>query len=340
VNGLDKAAGVSTVSAMTVSAMPDPERSSPGPVTIVDAHHHLWDLSVRDQPWLAHPELEPLRRNFTLADLEPIAHAEGVTSTVLIQTVNNPAETPEMLALAAASDLVAGVVGWVDLAGPGVTDAIGALRRLPGAAFLAGIRHPALFEPDPGWLARPEILRGLAAVAAAGLVFDLVVTPAHLPAAVAAAASTPDLTFVLDHLGNPEVVPDMDEQWAASVRDLAALPNAVCKLSGILGVPVPGTTDVGNGASGPEATDTREPAAHTTASVAHMRPYYEVALDGFGPGRMMYGSDWPVSTLGSPYTRVIGAARVLTADLSAAERAAIFSGTARRIYGLTGPATP
>jgi L-fuconolactonase len=295
-------------------------------VTIVDAHHHLWDLSVRDQPWLADPELAPLRRNFTLGDLEPIADAEGVTSTVLIQTVNDAAETPEMLALAAASDLVAGVVGWVDLAAPDVADAIGALRALPGAAFLAGIRHPVLFEPDPQWLARPEVLRGLAAVATAGLAFDLVVTVQHLPAAVVAAASLPEVTFVLDHLGNPEVGWPVDEQWAASVAELAALPNTACKLSGILGVPAPG------GAPGL--------AGHTAASVAHMRPYYEIALSGFGPDRMMYGSDWPVSTLGSPYERVIGAARVLTAGLGTADRTAIFGGTARRIYGLGDPARP
>jgi L-fuconolactonase len=291
-------------------------------VTIVDAHHHLWDLSVRDQPWLAHRELAPLRRNFTLPDLGPIADAEGVTATVLIQTVTDAAETPEMLAIAAASDLVAGVVGWVDLTAPDVDDAVIALRTLPGAAYLAGIRHPLLAEPDPCWLSRRDVLRGLAAVAAAGLTFDLVVTPRQLPAAVSAVASVPELTFVLDHLGNPDVGWPVDEQWAGSVRDLAALPNTACKLSGILGVPAPGT-----GAFAP--------AGHAAASVAHLRPYYEIALDAFGPGRMMYGSDWPVSTLRSRYEHVIGAARVLTADLGAADRTAIFGGTARRIYALS-----
>jgi L-fuconolactonase len=289
-------------------------------MAIVDAHHHLWDLSVRDQPWLAQPELAPLRRNFTLGDLQPIADAEGITSTVLIQTVIDPAETPEMLALAAASELVAGVVGWADLAAPDVAGAIAALRDLPAAAFLAGIRHPVLAEPDPGWLARPEVHRGLAAVAAAGLAFDLVVTVQQLPAAVMAAVALPQLTFVLDHLGNPDVVWPVDEQWAAPVRELSALPNTACKLSGILGVPAPG--------------DLADQAAQ---SVAHLRPYYEIALTGFGPDRMMYGSDWPVSTLGSPYDRVIGAARALTADLSCTDRTAIFGGTAQRIYGLRDP---
>ena len=118
----------------------------------VDAHHHVWDLSVRHQPWLDQPELAPLRRNFVLSDLEPEAAAHGVTSTVLVQTVVEPGETPEMLALAARRGLVAGVVGWVDLEAPGAGDAIGALRQLPGGEFLVGIRHPVLIEPDPDWL--------------------------------------------------------------------------------------------------------------------------------------------------------------------------------------------
>ncbi len=301
-------------------------------MTVVDAHQHLWDLSVRDQPWLAsQPELAPLLRNFTLADLEPAARAAGVTSTVLIQTVIDPAETPDMLAIAAASNLVEGVVGWVDLTAPDAADRLAALQALPGASFLAGIRHPVLVEPDPRWLARPEVLRGLAAVAAAGLVYDLVVTPAQLPAAVAAAAAVPGLTFVLDHLGNPEVVSVVDAQWSGAVRELAALPNTACKLSGILGEPPPQPVGRAVAAIPPDSA---------AASVAHMRPYYQIVLDAFGPDRMMYGSDWPVSTLGAPYPQILAAARLLTADLSGPDRAAIFARTAQRIYGLSQPQGP
>jgi len=290
-------------------------------MTIVDAHHHVWDLSVRDQPWLAQPELAPLRRNFTLADLEPEAAAQDVGATVLVQTVTEPAETPEMLGLAAASDLVAGVVGWVDLEAPDVAEAIGALRQRPGGELLAGIRHPVLIEPDPDWLARPAVLRGLAAVAAAGLVFDVVGEPRHLPAAVAAAAATPQLTVVLDHLGNPDVGGGVDERWAKAFADLAALPNTVAKLSGILGEPAPG------------------PAAGGVAT-AHMRPFYEIALAGFGPDRLMFGSDWPVCTLTARYADVHAAARTLTAGLSQTERDAVFRETARRTYRLTRPGQP
>jgi len=263
---------------------------------IVDAHHHVWDLSVRDQPSLDQPGLAPLRRNFMLSDLEPDAAAEGVTSTVLVQTVTEPEETPEMLALAAGSDLIAG-------------------------ALLVGIRHPVLVEPDPDWLIRPAVLRGLADVAAAGLTFDVVSAPRHLRAAVAAAQATPQLTFVLDHFGNPEIGNEMDESWAAAFRAFAALPNTVAKFSGILGEPAPVSAD---------AADTTRASGPT----AHLQPYYEIALAGFGPGRLMFGSDWPVSTMMVGYGGVHAAARSLTADLSSAEKTAIFHDTAQRAYGL------
>jgi L-fuconolactonase len=282
-------------------------------MTVVDAHHHVWDLSVRAQPWLDQPQLAPLRRNFLLADLEPEAAAHGVTSTVLVQTVAEPEETPEMLALAAGSDLIAAVVGWADLEALDVADAIGVLQQSADGGLLRGIRHPVLAEPDPDWLARPAVLRGLAAVAAAGLVYDVVTEGRQLRAAVTAAAALPQLTFVLDHLGNPEVGPVVDESWASAFRAFAALPNTVGKFSGFLGESAPAPA---------EPPD------------AHLRPYAEIALAAFGPDRLMFGSDWPVSTMDVGYDGVFTAARSLTAGLSPTEQAALFSGTAKRIYRL------
>jgi L-fuconolactonase len=287
---------------------------------VVDAHHHVWDLSVRSQPWLEQDGLAPLRRNFTMADLEPEAAAAGVTSTVVVQTVTEPGETPELLALAAGNDLIAGVVGWVDLADPGVADALAALRGLPGADYLAGIRHPLLTERDPGWLQRPGVLRGLAAVAHAGLAYDVVCTQDQLPAAVTAAAAVPGLTFVLDHLGNPEGEAPDDGPWASAMRELAALPNTACKLSGIL-----------SEAFG----DRAEPAAGGTAGIdPRVRRYFDTSLCGFGPHRLMFGSDWPPCTLTSSYAGVLAAARALCAGLSPAEQAAVYAGTAARCYRL------
>jgi L-fuconolactonase len=276
-------------------------------IPIVDAHHHVWDPAVRAQPWLHTDEaLAPLRRKFVATDLAGIAAEAGVTSTVVVQTVTEPTETPELLALARTGPLVGAVVGWTDLTQPGIGDAIADLSAAPGGEFLAGIRHPLLTEPDPGWLARSDVRRGLAALAAAGLTFDLVLQPGQLASAVQAAASTPELIFVLDHLGNVDVTTSArpDEAWATSFRALAALPNTVCKLSGILG----------------------------EAPVERLRPYFDLALAAFGPRRLMFGSDWPVCTLQSSYSDVVARAVALIAGLSVPEQAAILAGTARAVY--------
>jgi L-fuconolactonase len=278
---------------------------------IVDAHHHLWDLGVRDQDWITGPALAPLRRDFLLGDYGSVADVNGIAASVVVQTVTVPGETPELLALSGASDLIAGVIGWTDLTAPDVADRIAALAEQPGGGKLVGLRHQVQGEPDPDWLTRPDVLRGLTAMAQAGLVYDLVITAGQLAASARAAAAVPDLVFVLDHLGKPPVAAGRTEPWARDLRDLAALPNTVAKLSGLV-----------------TEADWRR------WQVADLRPYAEVALGAFGPARLMFGSDWPVCTLAASYPDVLAAARDLTAGLSPAERAAVFAGTATSVYGL------
>uniref|UniRef100_A0AAU3GN71 Amidohydrolase family protein n=1 Tax=Streptomyces sp. NBC_01401 TaxID=2903854 RepID=A0AAU3GN71_9ACTN len=281
------------------------------PLPVIDAHHHVWDLSVRDQDWITGEELAPIRRTFTLADLEPEARAAGVVATVLVQTVTVADETPELLALADRSTLVAGVVGWSDLTAPDIADTLAALRALPGGGRLVGIRHQVQGEDDPEWLLRPDVLRGLRAVAAAGLVYDLIILPHQLPAAARAAALLPELTFVLDHAGKPPVARRATHPWAGRLRALAALPNTVCKLSGLV----------------TEA----DPRSWT---VEDLRPYTDILIEAFGPGRLMFGSDWPVCRLAAGYTEVLDAARELTGPLGPDARRAVFAGTAQRVYKL------
>lgn len=285
---------------------------------MIDTHHHLWDLSVRPQPWLegdqqwaTAAELAPLRRSFTVADLEAAAVPAGVTGTVIVQVLFDPAETADMLAMAGTDGLIEAVVGWADLTAPDVGDQFAAYRELPGGDRLAGIRHPLLAEPDPAWLERSAVRHGLRQLGAAGLSFDLTLLARQLPLAVATARAVPELTFVLSHLGNPAVEGSdgVDPAWAAAIGDLGRLDNVVCKLSG----------------------------AHTEpVSAAGLRAHYEVALAAFGPSRLMFGSDWPVSALTAPYQEIAASYRELIASLSAAERNAILDGTARRVYGLRG----
>jgi L-fuconolactonase len=282
-------------------------------MSIVDAHHHVWDLAVRDQPWIAGPPMAPIRRSFCVDDLRPSAHAAGVTATVLVQTVTVAAETPEMLAIAAADPLVAGVVGWTDLTSPAIADELARLAAGPGGRHLVGVRHQVQAEPDPDWLRRPDVIRGLRAVAAAGLCYDLVVLPHQIAAASHAATEVPELTLILDHAGKPPIGRGELDGWRAAIRALAARPNTACKLSGLV-------TEAPTGAP-----------LHAFASVA------DVILDAFGAQRIMFGSDWPVCLLARDYAGVVQLAQMLAAGLSDTERTAVFSSTAAALYGIGVP---
>lgn len=275
----------------------------------VDAHLHVWDLAARPQPWTTGmPELE---RSFSLADAEAALAGNHFDTAIVIQTVTVPDETPELLALAAREPVVGGVVGWTDLTDPDVATRLAALTASPGAASLVGIRHQVQEEPDPRWLCRQDVRRGLAAVADAGLAYDLVVRPIQLSAAAETAAELPQLRFVLDHGGKPDIAGGGLEPWASDIADLSLMPNVAVKLSGLV-----------------------TEADHAAWTVEQLRPYADVLLEAFGPDRIMFGSDWPVCLLAASYEVWVATATALTAGLTEAERQEVFGGTAARWYRL------
>jgi L-fuconolactonase len=279
-------------------------------VTTVDAHHHFWDPATADYPWLT-DDLAPIRRAFGPADFEPLLRESRIDLTVLVQTRSSLAETRDLLATAAAHPFIAGVVGWVDLTEASVGDDLAALRAGPGGDRLVGIRHQAQDEPDPEWLGRADVRRGLGEVAAAGLAYDLLVRTRELPAAIDVAAALPGLRFVLDHAAKPPIASRAVEPWAGLIRRLASLQNVSCKLSGLV-----------------------TEADWATWKPDHLRPYVETVLEAFGPARLMFGSDWPVCLLAASYERVVETATDLTRELTAPERARVFGGTAIEAYGL------
>ncbi|MBM7494607.1 L-fuconolactonase [Micromonospora luteifusca] len=282
--------------------------SGPG---IVDAHHHLWVRARHPQPWIDPHTMAVIDDDFTPVDLAPAARAVGVTQTVVVQSVAARTETPELLGIAADDPLIAGVVGWVDLTADDVDHRLDRLRAARGGDRLVGIRHLVQSEPDPAYLDRPEVRRGIAAVGAAGLAFDLLVRDHQLPAATRLVRDLPQMRFVLDHLGKPSLGRAGLGDWPRDLRTLAAEPNTTAKLSGLV-------TEV----DGP---------SWTTADV---RPAVEHALDVFGPDRLMFGSDWPVCLLATSYTRWVEALTDLLDPLRDDERAAIWRQTARRAYRL------
>ncbi|MGH3436201.1 MAG: amidohydrolase family protein [Sciscionella sp.] len=281
---------------------------------IVDAHQHIWDRDAADYPWLsgAAPELA---RSHAMSEVRDARAACGIEATVLVQAANNREDTQTMLAAAEAPVAgIAGVVAWVALDTP---DAAIAVRACAADPRVVGVRHLVHDEPDPDWLLRPDVLRGLALLADTGLAFDLPAAyPRHLPHLPAMLRAAPGLRVVIDHLGKPPIAAAHAgfPGWARALREAAALPGVHAKISGL-------------------ATE-----AAPDATVDELRPWVEHAVEVFGPARLMLGSDWPVSAQVAPFGAIYAVLRECIAGLSRDERADIEGGTAARCYRLPGAA--
>ena len=278
----------------------------------VDAHQHFWDPARAEYPWLTE-ELQAIRRRFGPEDLRPRLVECGIAATILVQTRSSVAETREFLGIAEQTDFVAGVVGWVDLTDPRVGDTLDELRSGRSGRWLVGIRHQVHDEDDPEWLLRPDVRRGLAAVAGADLVFELLVRRRELPAAVTIVRDFPDLRFVLDHIAKPPIATGELAPWAEQIVGLSGSPNVWCKVSGMV-------TEADWQSWRPE----------------QLEPYVEQVRTAFGVERLMFGSDWPVCLLAASYAEVYGAALTALGPLTGSERNMVFGDTADLVYRLSG----
>jgi L-fuconolactonase len=277
--------------------------------TAIDAHQHFWQLSRPfDYRWLDAPELAPIRRDFLPEHLAPHLRAAGVRRSVFVQTQHNVEETRWVLRLADKYPFIAGVVGWVDLTSPACEEQALELRRHPR---FVGVRHVTQDELDDDFIVRPDVLRGLRVLEEHGVPFDLLFHVRHLRHAATLARELPGLAMVIDHLAKPRIREGRTDDWLPHLKAAAAFPNVYCKLSGLV-----------------TEADWRRWTA------ADLRPYVRAALDCFGPGRCMYGSDWPVCELAATYEQVHAALAEALGPLSATDRAAIFGGTARCFYDL------
>ncbi|WP_030948692.1 amidohydrolase family protein [Streptomyces sp. NRRL S-646] len=292
---------------------------------LVDAHHHMWDLDLRPQPWLDEPGHEPIRRNFSShalrsAATRPIA-GRRLTSTVVVQCIASGPETRDLLALAESDPLIGAVVGWADLTSPDIGDVLDGLRAWPAGRYLRAVRHVVEGESDPRWLQRPDVERGLRAVAERGLGYDVLVRTHQLPQAIRLAERLPELPLVLDHAGKPSVARRELADWERQLRQLAGHPQVHCKVSGL-------------------ATE----ADHEKWTADDIRPVWDVLLSAFGPDRLMFGSDWPVCVLAGGWNRWAATVEELLDDCSETETRAVLAGTATAFYHLppapTNKATP
>jgi L-fuconolactonase len=273
----------------------------------IDSHQHFWRYSPAEYGWMQ-PDW-PIRRDYLPSDLEPELRACQLDGCVAVQARQSLEETRWLLELADRSPIIRGVVGWVDLCSPRVEEE---LARFASHPKLVGVRHVVQDEPDDRFMLRPDFRRGIAKLRAFDLTYDILVYPKQLPATIELVREFPEQTFVLDHLAKPFIKDGVVSPWREQLRELAACPNVMCKVSGLV-------------------TEARWHAWKP----ADFRPYLEIALEAFGPDRLMYGSDWPVALLASSYADVYALARDFVAQAIPSAEAQIFGLNATRFYGLT-----
>ena len=278
---------------------------------IIDAHQHFWDPDNADYPWMQGDELAPIRRSFGPADLAPLLKENGIDASIVVQCRASLDETEEFLRLANATPFVIGVVGWADLTDPALGDIITRLRALPGGNKLVGIRHQVHDEADADWLSRDDIRRGLEAVIAHDLTYDLLVRTRELPAAIATARALPNGRFVLDHAAKPPIASGFDRPRADRLAELAACGNVWCKISGL-------------------ATE----AVWNEWDAERLSPYVAHAAQCFGEDRLMFGSDWPVCLLAGSYGAIKQALDECLVRLGGAFRDKAFGPNAIAAYRL------
>jgi L-fuconolactonase len=274
----------------------------------IDSHQHFWKYDAAEYDWIG-PAMQAIRRDFMPPDFEPLLRQAGFQGSVLVQVRQSLEETRWMLELARKHSFIQGVVGWIDLRSPEVAAQLDGFR---GERKLVGLRHIVQSEPDDRFLLGADFLRGIALLEERDLAYDILIYPRHLKVAGELVRHFPGIRFVLDHAAKPEIRNGEIRGWAADIKRLAAFPNVMCKLSGLV-----------------TEADWKDWTAEG------MRPYLDVVWDAFGPDRLLIGSDWPVCTLAADYGRTMGLVLDYLSRRPAAEQEAICGGNARRLWNLT-----
>ncbi len=277
---------------------------------IVDAHVHLWHPEQFSMPWLA--GIPRLNRPYGLRDYREQTQGLPIIAMVYIEVgverqealrearhvVDLAREEPRLQAIVAAAPVEHGDT---------VREHLGSLLAI--SPLIKGVRRNLQDEAEPDFCLQPAFVTGVRLLAEFNLSFDLCIKHWQLPYVIELVRRCPDTAFILDHLGKPGIKQHLLDPWQADLRKLAELPNVVCKISGMV-----------------------TEADHEGWQPADLEPYINVVLEAFGEERVLFGSDWPVALLASPYRRWYETLEALTARLSASARRKLWAENAQRFY--------
>jgi L-fuconolactonase len=276
-------------------------------VETIDAHHHLWRYTPQEYGWIDE-EMQALRRDFLPKDLIEAMASAGIDGTVVVQARQTMEETRWLLDLAEDCEAIRGVVGWAPIAGEEFPEC---MEEFDGRAKLKGLRHVIQSEKDEHYILREDFNSGIRTLEGSGLVYEILIYERHLADTIYFVDEHPDQPFVLDHVAKPLIAGGVLQPWASRMMELGLRQNVWCKLSGMV-------TEANWQSWSPET----------------LKPYLDIAVEAFGPERLMAGSDWPVCLVASGYAQWFEVLLNYFAAFSETERAAVFGGTAIAVYGL------
>lgn len=273
----------------------------------IDAHQHFWLYNSAEYGWIDE-SMAAIRRDFLPEDLAGELSANEFNGSVAVQARQTLEETRWLLELAAASPRILGVIGWVGLRSPAVHSQLKPFARNPK---LVGVRHIVQAETDDRFLLRPDFLCGISLLEEFDLAYDILIYTRHLPVAAEFVEKFPRQRFVLDHMAKPPIKAGEIDVWEKGIRQLAAFPNVLCKVSGLV---------------------TEADWHHWTPE--QIRPYLDVVFDAFGSERLMIGSDWPVCLVAGQYGRVMDVVKDYVRSNCPGALEAILGGNAQRFWQL------
>ncbi len=272
---------------------------------IIDTHHHFWHYTADEYGWIP-DSMSGIRRDYLPGDLAQQIRAAGVDQVVSVQSRQSFEETAFLIEHAAANDFIAGVVAWFPLASPAVEKVTGPWF---GNKAIVGARHVVQGEPG-GFLLGDDFNRGIDLLTRHHLAYDILIFERQLPETIAFVDRHPNQVFIVDHMAKPRNDADEIEPWRSRLAELARRPNVYCKISG-------GVTEI-----------------DLEWTPARLIPYFDATLDAFGPSRVMFGSNWPLTEAAGGYAAWLDAVKQWAAKLSESEQNDLFAGVAARAYRL------
>jgi len=273
----------------------------------IDSHHHFWNYDPVAYDWIG-AHMARLRNDFTPTELFAETQKAGIDGVVSVQASQTLEETDFLNNYAKQHDFIKGVVGWVPFADSDVEKHI---ERFAVESKIIGMRHVVQDEPDDAFILGAAFNEGISRLKNHGLIYDILIYERQLGPTIEFVDQHPDQVFVLDHIAKPRIGDGLMSPWKEQMFELAKRENVYCKLSGV-------------------ATE----ADWSKWTEDQLLPYLEIALEAFGPSRMMFGSDWPVALLAIEYSQWVNIVDKFASALSESEQALLWGEVAVKAYGL------